>query len=250
MLNQQTIQHLRALRLPGMADAFAQQLEQSQAQTLSFEERFALLVDYERTHRQNRSLQRLLKAAQFKQKACVEEINYQANRGLNRSQVQSLVNCDWIRAHQNLHITGKTGSGKSWLACAFGNAACRQGLSVRYERAFRLLDDLRIAHGDGSYRKVMQQLAKLDLLIIDDFGMKQLTPNERHDLLEVIEDRHGVHSTIITSQLPISSWHAYLNEATIADAILDRLLSDAYRLELSGEANRKRSKVDDREHLR
>lgn len=239
MLNQQTLQYLRELRLSGMADAFAHQLEQPQAEPLSFEERFALLVDYERTHRQNRRLQRLLNAARLKQKACVEEINYQAKRGLNRSQVLSLINCDWVRAHQNLHITGKTGSGKSWIACAFGHAACRHGLSVRYERTGRLLDELRIARGDGSYRKVMQQIARLDLLILDDFGIKQLSQNERHDLLEVIEDRHGVHSTIITSQLPISSWHAYLNEPTIADALLDRLLADAHRLELTGESMRK-----------
>lgn len=239
MINQQTLQSLRALKLSGMADAFARQLEHPQTQQLSFEERFALLVDSEQTHRQNRRLQRLLNSARFKQKACVEEIDYQARRGLNRSQVLSLINCDWIRVRQNLHITGPTGTGKSWLACAFGQAACRQGLSVRYERTGRLLDELRIARADGSYKKTLRLLARLDLLILDDFGLKPLSQNERHDLLEVIEDRHEVHSTIITSQLPISAWHSYLGEPTVADALLDRLLANAHRLELKGDSLRK-----------
>lgn len=249
MLTQQTLQHLRALKLTGMAEAFAQQLEQAASEQLSFEERLALLVDRERTHRDNRRLGRLLTSARFKQQACVEEINYQANRGLVRAQVVSLINCDWIRAHQNLHITGPTGTGKSWLACAFGQAACRQGLSVRYERIGRLLDELRIARGDGSYGKTLRQLARFDLLILDDFGIKPLSQSERHDLLEIIEDRHELHSTILTSQLPIGSWHSYLNEPTVADALLDRLLTNAHRLELKGESLRKtRQKLTDREH--
>lgn len=249
MLTQQTLQHLRALKLIGMADAFAQQLEQPTTQQLSFEERLALLVDRERTQRDNRRLGRLLRAARFKQPACVEEIDYQAKRGLARAQVVPLINCDWVRAHQNLHITGPTGTGKSWLACAFGQAACRQGFAVRYERTGRLLDELRIARGDGSYGKVLRQLARLDLLILDDFGLKPLAQTERHDLLEIIEDRHGLHATIFTSQLPISSWHAYLNEPTIADALLDRLLPNAHRLELKGESLRQpRQKLTEREH--
>jgi DNA replication protein DnaC len=239
MLNQQTLQRLRALRLTGMADAFAQQLEHPPAQQLSFEERLGLLVDRERTYRDNRRLQRLLRTAHLKQQACVEEIDYQTPRGLVRSELASLITCDWIRTHHNLHITGPTGTGKSWLACAFGQEACRQGLSVRYLRTGRLLDDLRIARGDGSYNKLLRQLARLDLLILDDFGLKPLPQNERHDLLEIIEDRHGSHSTIITSQLPISSWHDYLNDPTVADALLDRLLANAHRLELKGESLRK-----------
>lgn len=249
MLTQQTLQHLRALKLTGMADAFLQQLEQPNTQQLSFEERLALLVDRERTHRDNRRLRRLLRSASFKQQACVEEIDYQAKRGLDRSQVVSLINCDWIRARQNLHITGPTGTGKSWLACAFGQVACRQGLSVRYQRAGRLLDELRIARGDGSYSKLMRQMARLDLLILDDFALKPLSQTERHDLLEIIEDRHDVHSTIITSQLPIGSWHSYFNDPTVADALLDRLLTNAHRLELKGESLRKRrQKLTDCEH--
>jgi DNA replication protein DnaC len=249
MLNQQTLQRLRALRLVGMADAFAQQLEQPPDQQLSFEERLAMLVDRERSYRDNRRLQRLLRAAHFKQQACVEEIDYQTPRGLVRSEVTSLISCDWVRARHNLHITGPTGTGKSWLACAFGQAACRQGLSVRYERTGRLLDELRIARGDGTYSKLLRQLARFDLLILDDFGLKPLPQNERHDLLEIIEDRHASRSTIITSQLPIGSWYEYLCDPTVADALLDRLLANAYRLELKGESLRKtRQRLTHREH--
>jgi DNA replication protein DnaC len=251
MLNQQTLQRLRALRLTGMADAFAQQMEQPQTLQLSFEERLSLLVDREHTYRDNRRLQRLLRAAHFKQQACVEEIDYQHPRGLIRSEVASLISCDWIRARHNLHITGPTGTGKSWLACAFGQAACRQGLSVRYHRTGRLLDELRIARGDGSYSKLLRQLARHDLLILDDFGLKSMSQNERHDLLEIIEDRHGSRSTIMTSQLPVSSWHDYLNvnDPTVADALLDRLLANAHRLKLTGESIRKlRQRLTHREH--
>lgn len=241
MLKQQTLTTLRALKLPGLAEAYARQLEQPEVQGLSFDERLALLVDRELTHRQSRRLQRLLQLARLRQSACVEDIDYQHKRGLDRSVVASLTACDWIRAHHNLHITGPTGTGKSWLACAFGNQACRQGWSVRYERAPRLLDLLRIARGDGSYHKKLASLAKTDLLMLDDFGLKPLTQSERHDLLEVIEDRHGLRSTLITSQLPISAWHEYLNDPTVADALLDRVLNGACRLELKGESLRKKS---------
>ena len=178
-------------------------------------------------------------------KDCVEDIDYQVKRGLNRSQVVSLINCEWIRMGQNLHITGPTGTGKSWLACAFGNAACRDGLTVRYERTSRLLEELRIARADGSYKKVFRGLARIDLLILDDFGLKPMAQAERHDLLELIEDRHELHSTIITSQLKVSSWHSYIGEPTVADAFLDRILSNAHRLELElvGESLRKSKKA-------
>jgi len=240
MLINHTLDQLRVLKLTGMTDAYQQQLEQPALHELSFDERFALLVERETTHRENRRLTRLLQLAHLKQSACVEDIDYKHKRGLDRSQMAALVTCDWIRAHHNLHITAPTGTGKSWLACALGNQACRQGLSVRYERASRLLDSLRIARGDGSYGKRLIQLAKTDLLILDDFGLKPLAQQERHDLLEVIEDRHGTRSTLITSQLPVSSWHEYLNDPTVADALLDRLLSHAHRLELKGESMRSR----------
>jgi DNA replication protein DnaC len=243
MLNQPTLNTLRGLRLSGMAEAFAQQLEQPDVQRLSFDERFALLVDREATWRQNRRLQRLLRTAQFKQQACVEEIDFRPQRGLERPVIAALSACDWITQHHNLLITGATGTGKSWLACAFGQAACRQGLSVRYERTHRLLDQLRIARGDGSWHKRLQQLARLDLLILDDFGLKPLQQADRHDLLEIIEDRHGIHSTLLTSQFPVSAFYEYLNEPTIADALLDRLLQSAHRLELKGDSLRRTTKV-------
>src|SRR5215475_6360007 len=241
MLNQQTLTRLRALKLFGLAEAFAQQLEQPPTQALAFEERLALLVEREVSYRDNRRLQRLLRAAKLRQQACVEDVDYRHQRGLDRTLVATLTNCDWIRAQHNLHITGPTGTGKSWLACAFGNQACRQGLSVRYERTSRLLDQLRVARGDGSYHKKLALLARIDLLILDDFGLKQLQQQERHDLLELIEDRHGLRSTLITSQLPIGAWHEYLNDPTVADALLDRLLNGAHRLELKGESMRKRN---------
>ncbi len=240
MLDNHTLDKLRQLKLTGMADAFVQQTEQPETHSLSFNERFALLVDREATHRENRRLTRLLQLAHLKQPACVEDIDYKHRRGLDRAQVAALATCDWIRAHHNLHITGPTGCGKSWIGCALGNQACRQGLSVRYERAARLFDNLRIARGDGSFGKKLLQLAKTDLLILDDFGLKPLQQSERHDLLEVIEDRHGSRSTLITSQLPVSSWHDYLNEPTLADALLDRLLSGAHRIDLKGESMRQR----------
>lgn len=241
MLQNQTYDLLVKLKLIGMATAFTQQLEQPDTHELSFEERLALLVDRESTFRDDRRLQRLLSLAKLRQQtACVEDIDYKHKRGIERSQLASLVNCDWIRSHQNLHITGPTGTGKSWIACALGHQACRQGLSVKYERVPRLLETLRIARGDGSYQKKLLQLSKVELLILDDFGLKPLTQNERHDLLEVVEDRHARRSTLITSQLPIARWHEYLNDdPTVADALLDRLLSGAHRMELKGESMRR-----------
>lgn len=228
------------MKLTGMADAYSQQLEQPDLLRLSFDERLAMLVDRETIYRDSRRQRRLLQLARLRQSPCVEDIDYQAKRGLDRSVVAALITCDWIRARHNLHITGPTGTGKSWLGCAFGNQACRQGLSVRYERTPRLLDALRIARGDGSYHKKLSLLARTDLLILDDFGLKPLQQQERHDLLELIEDRHGLRSTLITSQLPISAWHQYLNDPTVADALLDRLLNGAHRLELKGDSMRKR----------
>jgi DNA replication protein DnaC len=243
MLVNQTLDQLRRLRLSGMATALTQQLEQPELQALSFEERFSLLLDRELTLRENRRLNRLLQLARLRQPACVEDIDYKHRRGLERSLMATLITCDWIRSHHNLHLTGPTGTGKSWLACALGQQACRQGLSVRYERVARLLDSLRIARGDGSYHKRLSTLAKTDLLILDDFGLKPLTQAERLDLLELIDDRHGRRSTLLTSQLPIAHWHAYLgDDPTVADALLDRLLSTAHRLELKGESLRKREK--------
>lgn len=246
MLNNQTIEVLRRLKLFGMAQGYEQQMEQPAAHDLSFDERLALLISMEETMRDQKRQTRLLQMARLRQSsASVEDIDYRHPRGLERSRMASLVTCDFIRGRQNLHITGPTGTGKSWLACALGQAACRQGLSARYERVPRLLETLRLSKGDGSYAKKLQALAKIELLILDDFGLKPLTQAEKHDLLELIEDRHGLRSTIVTSQLPIKTWHEYLGEPTVADALLDRLLNNAHRLELRGESLRKNGKALD-----
>ena len=189
--------------------------------------------------RENRRLVRLLQAAKLRLSASIEEIDYRHPRGLERAKMAALASCEWITRHQNLLLTGPTGCGKTWLACALGNQACRQGLSVRYFRLPRLLEQLRIAHGDGSYPRLMAQLAKSELLILDDWGIQKITAPQRADLMELIEDRHGLRSTLIASQLPVDSWHEYIGEATLADAILDRLIHNAHRLTLQGESMRR-----------
>jgi len=239
MLMQQTLDKLRRLKLTGMCDALELQRAQPETHDLAFEERLALLVDREVLHRDNRRLDRLLKAAKLRVPACIEDIDYRHPRGLERSRMATLASCDWIRQSLNLCITGPTGCGKTWLACALGNQACRQGLSVRYLRVPRLFEQLRIAHGDGSYARLMSQLLKTELLILDDWGIQKVTGPQRQDLMEVIEDRHGRGSTLIASQLPTEHWHDYIGSATLADAILDRLLHGAHRLNLKGESLRK-----------
>ena len=223
MLMEQTLHTLKALRLPGMATAFEEQQTNAAVNSLSFDDRFSLLVDREQTWRENRRLTRLLREAKLKSsQACVEDIRYGGGRKLDKSLMAQLSSCQWIRSYQNLVLTGATGCGKTWLACAFGNAACRQGLSVVYVRTPRLFEELRIAHGDGSFGKRLSALAKTDLLIIDD--------------------RVGSRATLITSQLPPEHWHAYLNDPTLADAILDRVLHAAHKVTLAGESLRKQEK--------
>ncbi len=245
MLNQQTLEKLRSLRLFGMAEAFEQQLAQPQSQEVAFEERLGLMVDQEILYRENRRLTRLLKAAKLRVHACCEDIDYRHPRGIDRAHMSSLNSCQWIQRQHNLCITGPTGTGKTWLACALGNQACRQGWSVRYVRLPRLFESLRIAHGDGSYPRLMNQIVKTDLLILDDWGIQKMAAAQRNDMMEIIEDRHGLKSTLIASQLPVEHWHEYIGEATLADAILDRLLHNSYRLPLKGESMRKRQPVPD-----
>jgi DNA replication protein DnaC len=245
MLKQHTREQLHALKLTGMLDALEQQQAQPETHDLAFDERFALLLDREVLYRENRRLARLLKAARLRVDACVEDIDYRHPRGLQKSRMAQLASLDWVRQALNLCLTGPTGCGKTWLACALGNQACRQGLSVRYLRLPTLLEHLRIAHGDGSYVRLMGQLLKTDLLILDDWGIQPLTSSQRTDLMEVIEDRHDRRSTLIASQLPIEHWHDYIGEATLADAILDRLLHGAHRFTLTGESMRKdRAAID------
>jgi len=217
----------------------AHQLQQPDLQALAFEERLALLVDRELLARENRRLTRLLQTAKLKVAACIEDIDYRHPRGLNRAQLTPLLTGEWLRSHQNLCLTGATGTGKTWLACALGQLACRLGFSARYLRLPRLFEMLRIAHGDGSYLRLLQLWANTDLLILDDWGLDSLTAPDRKDLLEFMDDRHGLRSTLITSQLPVEHWHAYLGEPTVADAILDRLLHNAHKLPLKGDSMRK-----------
>jgi DNA replication protein DnaC len=239
MLLQQTHETLQQLRLKGMAEALEAQRTNSAVQGLSFEERFAMLVDAEYQTRETRRLSRLLKSAQLKAQACAEDIDYRAPRGLDRQLVASLLTCDWVEKSLNLIITGPTGVGKTWLGCAFGNQAARKGLSVLYRRMSRLLEELEIGRGDGSIAKLRAQIAKAHLLIIDDWALAPLTARGRQDLMELVDDRVGSGALLFTSQLPIDKWHDYIGEPTSADAILDRILHNAHRIQLRGESLRK-----------
>lgn len=251
MFTNQTLQTLRALKLSGMADGLEQQLSQpSTHEELSFEERLSLLVDRESTHRHNNKITRLLKAARLKINAHPEDINYQHPRGLNKSQFAGLLNSQWLHHHHNVLIEGPTGGGKTYLACALATQACRHGFSVRYFRTTRLLEALSIAHGDGRFQKLVQHLAKTDLLVLDDWGLEKMNLSQRNDMLEIMEDRHGSRSTIITSQLPITQWHKAIGDATLADAILDRILHNSHKLKLKGESLRKvMSKITESDHV-
>jgi len=239
MLLQQTLNNLKTLRLHGMAQALEEQRTSSTLQELCFDERFEFMVTAEINDRENRRLTRLLKAAKFKVSACPEDINYKAHRGLDRQVMANLSSCDWINKSLNTIITGPTGLGKTWIACALGQQAARKGYSVLYKRLSRLLEELEIAYGDGSLVKERAKIAKTDLLILDDWALAPLTTRGRHELLELIDDRIGSGSILITSQLPIDQWHDYIGEPTIADAILDRLVHRAHRIELRGDSLRK-----------
>lgn len=226
-----------------MARSFEEQLAQPITTELSFEERFALLVDREVLWRDHKRRDRLLKQAKLKHpQACLEDLDHRPGRGLDKPLIATLGGGDWIRQAHALLIGGATGTGKTWLACALGQQACRQGFSTFYARVPRLLDTLRIAHGDGSFGKRLAQLARIDVLILDDWGLTPLDQTARHDLLEVIDDRVGIRATIITSQPPIDHWHGWLNDPTLADAILDRLVHQSYRLILKGESLRKKDR--------
>ena len=244
MLNEHTLNQLRELRLDGMVHALTDQASSTAAAALGFDERLTLLVHSEIAWRDDRRLQRLLKAAKLKvSAACGEDIHWRASRGLDRHLVANLAGGDWLRHAQNLLITGATGCGKTWLGCALAHQAARAGFSVLYTRAARLFDELQVAHGDGSYARRMTQLAKLDLLLIDDFAIAPMGAAERNDLLELLDDRVGARSTLITSQLPVKAWHTYLDDPTLADAILDRIVHSSHKIELKGQSLREKDKV-------
>lgn len=235
MLIEQTLTLLQSLKLTGMATALAEQRGLPDLATLTFEERLAMLLEREQATRHDRRLTRLLQLARLRHAACVEDVNFRTKRGLERTAFLQLASGEWIRQQQTLLLVGPTGTGKTWLACALGNAACRQGHTVRYLRLPRLLsEELVLARADGSYGKLMQTLARTDLLILDDWGLAPLGDRERRDLLELIEDRAGRRATLVTSQLPIEHWHAMIGDATFGDAILDRLVHHAHRVTLTG----------------
>ena len=239
MLTHPSHERLIALGLAGMAKALEEQRRQPDLATHDFEERIALMIDRETTERENKRLTSRLKNACLRQSAVVEDINFKASRGLDKALLAKLIAGEWIERHQNLLIVGQAGVGKSWLACALGHKACRDNRSVLYHRLPRLFDALSLARGDGRYGRLLKSLARVELLILDDWGLAPITPEQGRDLLEILDDRHGRASTIVTSQLPIDHWHESIANPTVADAILDRLIHNAHRLILKGDSMRK-----------
>lgn len=233
MLAEHTLEQLRTLRLDGMLRAIEEQSASTVAAELPFDDRLTLLIQREIAWRDNRRTARLLKATKLKvSAACIEEIDWRTSSGLDRALVTTLAGGDWIRNGRNLLITGATGCGKTWLACALAHQAVRSGFSTLYVRAGRLFDELKVAHADGSFARRLVQLAKLDVLVLDDFALWPIGAVERNDLLELLDDRVGTRSTIITSQVPVRAWHTYLNDPTLADAILDRVVHSSHKIEL------------------
>ncbi len=239
MLIQQTFDRLHEMRLNGMVDELTAQTRQPDIRQLSFEERLGLLVDAEDIYPQDRRLTRLLREAKLRIPACMEDIDYRHQRGLDRALLQSLAQCRWVRSHQSILITGPTGCGKTYIICALANAACRQGFRARYYRLARFIAELAMAKGDGTHPKLLRKLARTDVLILDDWGLAPLTETESRELLEVIDDRVESRSTIIASQLPIAEWHGTMADPSAADAILDRLVHGAFKITLGGESMRK-----------
>jgi DNA replication protein DnaC len=240
MLTHPTLEKLQALRLSGMLKALSEQMQMPDIGQLNFEERLGLLVDREMTERSDRRLQTRLRQAKLRLSAHIEDIDYRLPRGLDHSLMMRLATCQWIKDRHNVLITGPTGIGKTWIACALGQKACREGYTVLYLRLPRLLQELPIAKGDGRYAKLMAAWAKTDLILLDDWGLAVLSDENRRDMLELLEDRHGRRATLVTSQLPLEHWHEALGDPTLADAILDRLVHNAYKITLKGDSMRKR----------
>ncbi len=239
MLNHPTLDQLNALGLQGMAKAFSELIADPEAAGLQHGEWLAILLDRETVHRQDKRMAARLRYAKLRHQAAPEDIDYRAARGLDRQLLQELLKGNWIDAHENLIVSGPTGVGKSWLSCALAHKACRDNRSVLYVRAPKLFDELALAHGDGTFARRSRNLGSVQLLILDDWGLEPLTAQGRHDLLEILEDRYGRRSTVVTSQVPVADWHGLIGHATYADAILDRLVHNAHRIELSGDSLRR-----------
>ena len=240
MLLHPTLEKLTSMRFTGMAAALDEQMQMDGLDDMAFEERLGILLDREQAVRETRRMKTRLRKAKLRQQGSVEDIDFRHPRGLDKSLVVRLADCQWIRKHNNLIITGPTGVGKSYLACAFAEKACREGFSSLYLRMTKLFEDLSLAKGDGRYLKLLTSYAKTDLLVLDDYGLHELNQEQRHDLLEILEDRHGLKSTLVTSQLPVEHWHEQIGDPTLADAILDRLVHSAHKIKLKGESMRKK----------
>ena len=243
MLNNQTLEKLHALKLHGMADAFREQLQQPACDPLSFAERFGLLVDRQWDWKEETRMKRYLQAARLKLPACIEDIDFRTPRGIDRAVLMGLASCDWVRHHRNVLVTGPTGVGKTFIACALAHKACREGYRALYIRCPRLFQQLALSRADGSYATLLARIARVHVLLIDDLGLAPMSDSDRRDLLEIIEDRHGCASTIVTSQLPLDLWHDNVGDPTLADAILDRLVHNAHRIELKGASMRKKKQA-------
>lgn len=241
MLLHPTLEKLTTLRFTGMVAALDEQMQMNSLNDMGFEERLGVLLDREIAVRQTKRMNTRLRKAKLRQDSCIEDIDFRHPRGLDKSLVMGLASCEWIKDHNNLIITGPTGVGKTYLACAFAQKACREGFNTLYVRMTKLFEDLSLAKGDGRYLKLLTSFAKADLLVLDDYGLDQLGREQRHDLLEILEDRHGLRSTLVTSQLPIDHWHEQIGDPTLADAILDRLVHCAHKVKLKGESMRKKN---------
>lgn len=245
MLTQPTIEKLNTMKLTAMARAFQSQMQTPDMAQLTFEERFGLIVDYQITDLENRRMQNRLKLAKLRQSASIEDLDFRGDRNLDRSTIMSLAQNQWVNNHHNIIVTGPTGAGKSYLACALAQKACRDGHTVLYQRVSRLLQDILVARHDGRYRKLMNQVVKCEVLVLDDLLISPLSRDEQKELLEIVEDRYDRKATIVTSQLAVKSWHAAMQDPTLADAILDRLVHNAYKVDIKGEnMRRKRTTLD------
>jgi DNA replication protein DnaC len=245
MLHEQTMHKLYAMKFRGMAEAYEEQLQQAQIGDLSFEDRFSMLVERQWIWKENRALTRRLKYAGLKLDACIEDIDYRHPRGLKRSTIEQLVTCEWIKYHRNCIITGPTGAGKTFIGCALAHHACREGYRALYFYVPKLFRELAMAHVDGRITKLLKKIANVAVLVIDDWGLATIKRHQYRDFLEILDDRHGSGSTLITSQFPISSWHELIGDPTVADAILDRLVHNAHIIELTGGSMRKKKRWDE-----